>query len=209
MAPRNRSNTLALAVLVCLAEKPMHPYEVATTLRQREKHESVKLNYGSLYSVVESLEKRGLIAARETERSGRLPERTIYELTGQGRQEMEDWLSELLSRPVKEYPSFEAALSFMPAMPPDQVARLLRERARRLEVQIAQGQTVRELTEKKGLPRLLWVEHQYEMRVVEAEFDFVRQLAADIESGDLEGVDFWRRMHEGDGPPESPPEWLE
>ena len=41
----------------------MHPYEVATTLRHRQKHESIRLNYGSLYAVVESLEGRGLISA--------------------------------------------------------------------------------------------------------------------------------------------------
>ncbi len=81
MASRNRSNPLALAVLICLYERPMHPYEVATTLRQRNKHESVRLNYGSLYAVVASLEKRGLIAAQETMRAGRLPERTVYALT--------------------------------------------------------------------------------------------------------------------------------
>ena len=33
----SRSNPLALAVLVCLYEKPMHPYEVAQTLRARAK----------------------------------------------------------------------------------------------------------------------------------------------------------------------------
>ncbi len=63
MPPRNRSNPLALAVLICLAERPMHPYEAATTLRQRGKQFSVRLNYGSLYAVVESLERRGLIEA--------------------------------------------------------------------------------------------------------------------------------------------------
>src|SRR5580704_13498032 len=53
MPPRwSRSNPLALAVLVCLYEKPMHPYEVAQTLRQRAKQESVRLNYGSLYDAV-------------------------------------------------------------------------------------------------------------------------------------------------------------
>ncbi len=124
MPARHRSNPLALAVLVCLAERPMHPYEAATTLRQRQKHESVRLNYGSLYAVVASLEKRKLIAPQETERKGRLPERTVYRLTGTGRIELHDWLTELLSTPVKDYTSFEAALSFLPTLPPDDESRL-------------------------------------------------------------------------------------
>ena len=69
----SRANPLALAVLVCLYEKPMHPYEVAQTLRQRAKQESVRLNYGSLYTVVESLEKRGFIKATARSAKGSAP----------------------------------------------------------------------------------------------------------------------------------------
>src|SRR5579864_7867916 len=116
----------------------MHPYEVAQTLRERAKHDSVRLNYGSLYSVVESLEKRRLIAARETVREGRRPERTVYAITDAGEREFVDWLSELVSVPVKEYPQFEAALSFIVALPPDDALGLLTTRANRLELTIAQ-----------------------------------------------------------------------
>ena len=74
----------------------MHPYEISTTLRTRGKEQSIKLNYGSLYSVVESLQKHGLIAPRETVKEGRRPERTIYEITSAGRLEFVDWLAELI-----------------------------------------------------------------------------------------------------------------
>src|SRR5579864_1727925 len=119
MPARARNNPLALAVLSLLYERPMHPYDVAQTLRSRAKHESIRLNYGSLYSVVEGLEARGLVAARETVREGRRPERTIYALTDAGARELIDWLSEMLATPTKEYLQFEAALSFLPVLPPD------------------------------------------------------------------------------------------
>jgi DNA-binding PadR family transcriptional regulator len=199
MPARNRSNPLALAVLICLAERPMHPYEVATTLRQRRKHESVRLNYGSLYGVVESLDRRGLIAAQETRREGRLPERTVYELTDAGRIEVHDWLTDLISTPVKEYPAFEAALSFLPALPPDQVVELLRERSEHLESELVQAAATRELAQKHGIPRLLWVEGEYDVALREAELGYVRTLMRDIESGALEGVQWWREIHAGDG----------
>jgi DNA-binding PadR family transcriptional regulator len=201
MGPRNRSNPLALAVLISLYERPMHPYEVATTLRQRNKHESVRLNYGSLYAVVESLERRGLIAPQATARSGRLPERTVYDLTDAGRVEMHDWLTDLMSTPVKEYPAFEAALSFLPALPPADVVELLRERAERLEFQIAQARAGRELVEKQGLPRLFWVEDEFRTALCETELEFVRRLVRDIESGALDGLAWWRVVHEDAGEP--------
>ena len=93
MSRRRVSNPLALAVLACLSERPMHPYEISTTLRGRGKEHSVKLNYGSLYSVVEPLQRHGLISSRETTREGRRPERTVYEITAAGVDEFEDWPS--------------------------------------------------------------------------------------------------------------------
>jgi DNA-binding PadR family transcriptional regulator len=194
--PRSRSNPLALAVLYCLLERPMHPYEVATTLRQRNKLNSVKLNYGALYAVVESLRKRGLIEPIDTERSGRLPERTVYQLTSAGRVEADDWLADLVSRPVTEYPQFVAALSFLPAVPPQHAAELLRERLKHLAVEEAQASATRELVQKRGLPRLLWVEEEYRDRLRAAEIDYVRSLIQDIDSGTLEGADWWRQVHE-------------
>ena len=47
------SNPLALAVLVLLFERPMHPYEMAATLKERHKEASIKLRYGSLYTVID------------------------------------------------------------------------------------------------------------------------------------------------------------
>src|SRR5512132_2511464 len=103
MSRRRVGNPLALAVLSCLSERPMHPYEISTTLRTRGKEQSIKLNYGSLYSVVENLQKHALIRPRETTRDGKRPERTVYEITPAGIQEFEDWLAELLSTPVRDF----------------------------------------------------------------------------------------------------------
>ena len=46
------SNPLALAVLALLFERAMHPYEMASTLKERHKEDSIKLRYGSLYTVI-------------------------------------------------------------------------------------------------------------------------------------------------------------
>jgi DNA-binding PadR family transcriptional regulator len=205
MPRRNRNNPLALAVLICLYERPMHPYEVASTLRQRHKDESVRLNYGSLYAVVSSLERRGLIVAQDTEREGRLPERTIYGLTDAGRLEAHDWLAELLAIPVKEYPALGAALSFLPALPPAEAVALLEQRAERLELALAQARATVELVEQHGLPRLLWVEVEFELELRGRELEFVRMLVDEISSGALEGLDWWRAIHSGAAPEDPPP----
>jgi len=195
VATSSRSNPLALAVLASLYEKPMHPYEIAQVLRSRAKHESIRLNYGSLYSVVSALEKRGLIRARETVREGRRPERTIYEITDDGAVELIDWLSELVSTPVKEYLQFEAALSLLAALPVDDALALLRQRSVALELERAQIGAVLSTASDAGLPRIFEIEDEYKQALLEAELEFVRRLVKDIESGELDGVELWRSFH--------------
>ncbi|MGZ4617893.1 MAG: PadR family transcriptional regulator [Frankiaceae bacterium] len=192
MAARNRSNPLALAVLACLFERPVHPYEVATTLRARAKDESIRLNYGSLYSVVSALEKRRMITPVETEREGRRPERTVYRITDAGRAELVDWLSELLGTPEKEYPGFEAGLSLMPVLPPDDVVRLLENRTTRLRLELEAMRATHDLAAREGLPRLLTIEGEYRRALLEAELQFVRNLRDEIAKGTFEGIKQWR-----------------
>lgn len=199
MARRKLTNPLALAVLGLLLERPMHPYEMSRMLRSRRKEESIKLNYGSLYSVVESLRRHELIVARETVREGRRPERTIYELTEAGLAEFIDWLSRLLSTPRREYTQFEAALSLLPGLPPADVADLLEERAQRLTEDIRKLESLRALNAEQGLERLFWVEDEYRERMRRAELAYIRQLIEEIRQGELEGLEVWLEYHEEEG----------
>ena len=189
MSRRKVSNPLALAVLACLYERPMHPYEIASTLRERHKDDSIKLNYGSLYSVVESLKGHILITEQQTARQGNRPERTVYEITDAGRLELIDWMSELLCRPVKEFTQFEAGLSLLPVLPPNDVKSLLEERCRRLEVEIEQYRNLRKLVSSERVPRLFWIESEYRVTLREAELNWTRGLIVDLANGSLEGME--------------------
>jgi DNA-binding PadR family transcriptional regulator len=192
---RRVSNPLALAVLCCLAERPMHPYEISTTLRSRGKEQSIKLNYGSLYSVVEALQKHGLIQPGETTREGRRPERTVYEITEAGRTECEDWLAELLSTPVREFTSLEAGLSMMMLLPPDEVARLLEERTDRLRSDLRAVEASLAVARENAVPGLFLIEGDFRRAMLTAELSFVRELAESIRTETLPGVAGWREVH--------------
>ena len=192
--PYRRTNRLALAVLSCLHERPMHPYEIATTLRERAKHESIKLNYGSLYGVVDSLARAGLVEPAQTERDGRRPERTIYLITPSGRAEHADWLAELLSTPTREFTHFEAGLSLMGGLTPEEVVRLLEMRAVALQREVNALSADGEMAREQGLPRLFLVEHEYRHALRATELEFTRRLAAEIADGSLEGIEMWREF---------------
>jgi DNA-binding PadR family transcriptional regulator len=198
---RKVSNPLALAVMALLYERAMHPYEMVSVMRERGKHESVRLRYSSLYSVVEALDREGLIEPRETIREGRRPERTVYGLTAEGRAEFLTWLRELLREPAKEYTQFAAGLSFIAALPPVEAAALLEERVGLLEGEVGRMRSGMDAVMEKGVPRLFLVENEHELVLREAELEWVRGLVREIGAGTLGGLDEWASFHPESGAP--------
>ena len=189
------SNPLALAVLALLFERPMHPYEMGVLLRQRHKEESIKFRYGSLYTVIEYLLQREFIVARETARDGRRPERTVYELTAAGREELRAWMADLIAQPVKEYPQFEAALCLMPVLPPDEVLALLRRRLELITQNAAALAQQIEASAGLNLPPLFLIETEYRLAFIKAEQHFVADLIGRIESG-WGPLTLWQGIHQ-------------
>jgi DNA-binding PadR family transcriptional regulator len=199
---RKVDNLLALAVLALAVERPMHPYEMATLLRERGKDQSIEIKWGSLYTVVRNLARHGFLEPVETVREGRRPERTVYRATEAGRAEMEDWLRELIGTPEKEFPRFEAALSLLPGLPPDVVRDLLKQRLAALEAAIDRAESTI-AGHGAGIPRLFLIESEYYLTLQRAEADWVRSLLAELTDGTFPGLDHWRRFHEtGEVPPE-------
>jgi DNA-binding PadR family transcriptional regulator len=213
MAKKTRlANPLALAVLALLFERPMHPYEMAATMKERHKEDSIKLRYGSLYTVIDMLLARGLLAAKEVSREGKRPERTVYALTPSGLDELRDWMRELLRDPAKEYPQFEAGLCLLPVLPPDEAVSLLRQRALQLsgtvwqmEAQLAElaqqdlsaltaGQDLPSPLAGKKFPPLFSVEGEYRLALVKAELAFVNELVRRIAEEGWGPVEMWRDL---------------
>lgn len=198
---RKLGNPLALAVMVLLNERPMHPYEIARVLRQRGKQHSIKINFGSLYTVVQNLEKHGFVEVAGVQRQGNRPERTLYGLTGPGRTEMHDWLADLVAEPAQEYPLFESALSLIGALHPDEVVELLTDRLRALEMQAAAARGVLDSLDG-SLPRLFLIESEYQLHMLDAQTAWVRGLLAEMTGGTLPGLTEWRHYHETGETPE-------
>lgn len=192
---RKVGNLLALTLLAQLMERPMYPYEMVSVLRERGKDQAIKVNWGSLYTVVQNLEKNGFITAVQVDREGRQPERTTYQITEAGRAELTDWLRELLGEPEREYTRFEAGLSDGANLPPAEVIALLRHRLAVLDAEVEQGRTVLANVAEQ-VPRIFLIENEYHLAMRQAEADWVRGLLAEFEDGTFPGMDFWRVMHE-------------
>jgi DNA-binding PadR family transcriptional regulator len=196
MAKKRRvGNLLALAVLSYLSRAPMHPYELGRTLRENGDARSVKFNHGSLYMVVRQLAEAGFIAQRETTREGQRPERTVYALTDAGRDELQDWLRDLVQDPEHEYPQFVAALSLIAALPPTVVVELLGTRLGRLAEQRAEIRELIDSTVAGGVHPLFLVEEEYRLALLEAECSFVESFVARITDTSAGWGRQWAEFH--------------
>jgi DNA-binding PadR family transcriptional regulator len=177
---------LALAVMNLLMEQPMHPYEMKSKIKERGHDQVVKIKGGSIYDTVERLEQGGFIKSQETSREGRRPERTVYAITETGREEIKDWLRELVSEPIHEYPQFAAALAFVGGLAKEEVVRLLQLRTVGLEARIAAVDTqLKTLTNDLRLPRLFVLEGEYGLAMDRAELEWVRGTIREIQEGKL------------------------
>jgi DNA-binding PadR family transcriptional regulator len=185
MAPHKRSNLLALAVLSLLTERPLYPYELAAVIRQRGLSSTVKLNYGALYAVIETLHRLALIVPVETRREGRHPERTIYTATEAGRAELFDWLRVLICTPATEYTQFVAGLALIAHLSPLEAVALLEDRMHALSEQIEAQRSELETCTQRGVDRLFLIEDEYRLAQQISERVWVEKLIGEIKDGTL------------------------
>jgi DNA-binding PadR family transcriptional regulator len=177
-------NLWSLTILCLLRIRPMHPYEIQRLIRDYHKDEFLDLKRGSLYHAIKQLQRGKLIDAVETSREGKRPERTVYRLTELGKQEMYNWLAQLLAKPHRDMNQFFAALSFLAVLQPLRAAKHLQERLASLDSEIAVlGQVLEEMVPRIG--RLVLVEVEYARAMRQAERSWVSSLIDDLKSGRL------------------------
>ncbi|MGH3168373.1 MAG: PadR family transcriptional regulator [Trebonia sp.] len=176
---------VALSVLNLLNERPMHPYEIRTMMRERRHDRAFRIRESSVYDTVSRLAERGFIEPVEVNREGRRPERTVYAITETGRDELLVWLWELTSEPDAEYPAFAAPLMFIYALGKDRAIAALHQRAARLEAEISASDAYRRafMAELPDFPRIFGIEDEYAQSMRKAEVAWVRATVAELRDG--------------------------
>jgi DNA-binding PadR family transcriptional regulator len=180
-----RPSPLALAVLGLLVAAPLHPYGMQRLLKLWGKDQVVNVGQrANLYKTIKRLREAGLIAVRQTERDQLYPERTIYELTEDGRRELLEWLTDMLAAPRNEFPQFPAALSFAMLLAPEEALAALERRAGILREQLTRFD--RDLQAYSGtLPRVTLLDDEYVRAVTAAELNWISGVTDDLRTGAL------------------------
>jgi DNA-binding PadR family transcriptional regulator len=183
--PSYRPSSLALAVLSMLVPGPLHPYGIQRLLKHWGKDEVINLGQrANLYKTINRLHEAGLITVRQTERDQQYPERTVYELTDEGRRRAPQWLAEMLATVRSEFPQFPAALSLAMGLPPGQFREALERRAAVLRETLAGIEKV--LDRYSGtLPRVTLLDDEYRRAVMAAELAWIDGVVEDLRTGAL------------------------
>lgn len=180
-----RPSPPALAVLSLLAIGPLHPYGMQRLIKLFGKGKVVNVGQrANLYKTIKRLHDAGLIAVRQTERDQQYPERTVYELTAQGRTVGPEWLADMLATPLNEFPRFPAALSFAMLLGPDAVLTALQQRAALVRTSLTAVEA--ELAEVAAtLPRITLLDDEYQRVTLTAELTWLDGVIADLRAGRL------------------------
>ena len=177
---RSDRDLVSLSVLALLLTGPRHTYEMHLLIERTHRTFVTGLPR-SLYHAAGRLTAAGDIRIAGTTRDAGRPERTVYQLTDQGRARLREWVRLLLAEPDPDSALFTAALTYAACLPPQEVADALRRRHDELARRVRAARDGLAL----DLPPVLLLEADHEVARLTAELDWVARVVTDLGSGRL------------------------
>lgn len=183
MTSRKLNSSLSLVVLGLLNEEPLHPYAMRTRMRERGHERTAGAGGASLYDAVARMERAGLVEVQSSSRQGRRPQRTTYQITPDGRRELQAWVRAGLAE-LAGAEAFQTAVAFMFAVSKAEAIELLARRVAALDALIAEAETAL-ADAARSVPEIFLSEERYAQHLRVAERDWVDEFAHHLRSGRL------------------------
>lgn len=179
-------NPLGIVTLGLLTEGPLHPYEMFQVLMQRREDLVVKIRPSSLYNTVAKLESLGLVRALGVDRDGNRPERTTYEITDDGREQLRVTVARRLAVPENEYPLLPVAIAQASRLPKDEVLQHLEHRREAVIGELAEFRNGYQHFIASGKPLRWALDIHYLIAMRDSEVAWLTHTIESLRSGDLE-----------------------
>ncbi|WP_346539508.1 PadR family transcriptional regulator [Micromonospora sp. DPT] len=187
--------------------QPVHGYDVRRELLSWNADRWANVQPGSIYHALRKLTEEGLLREVATEQVGARPARTTYEVTPKGEDEFETLLRGLWWQLHETPDPFVAAFSFLPAMPREEAAAALRNRANLLRagVESMRASLDSDWMRNTKPVHVAWMFELWAARA-EAEVAWCDRIAERIESGvsylpaGLAGAEGWSGWTDGAPP---------
>jgi DNA-binding PadR family transcriptional regulator len=164
--------------------QPVHGYDVRRELLSWSADKWANVQPGSIYHALRKLSEEGLLREVATEQVGARPARTTYEITPKGAEEFMTLLRANWWHLAAPPDPFMAAFSFLPALPREEAAAALRNRAVQLQAGVEQLRAAQKADWTHTKPT--FVSWMWELTIdrSEAEIRWCERTAARIESNE-------------------------
>jgi DNA-binding PadR family transcriptional regulator len=124
---------LSVLMLGIISEREINPYEVTKMLEELQLKKWLPLADSTVYVTINNLKKQGLILGR-CERTGNLPEKTIYSITPEGENELQHSVTSFLEDDDLTGPSnFDIGILLMYNLSKPEILFKLKKKLERLE----------------------------------------------------------------------------
>ena len=177
---------LRLMIMGLLMEGPSHGYDLKQIL-EKKLNPFFEVSSAPIYYTLKKLEEEALVTKWSTV-SGRRPKKFVYSLTARGKEEIKGLLLKNITQLQRPSLNLDISLYFLNLLPPQDVVETLKARLKELR-------KVKFLLErqKRGLGSDLTRRREYvitghNLRVVEAEMEFVRDLIEEFSQGGFNKV---------------------
>ncbi|MGC5247982.1 helix-turn-helix transcriptional regulator [Gordonia sp. DT219] len=180
---------LAVLILGLVAERPMHPYEMAQTAMERREDRLVKFRPGTLYHTVDRLAGNGLIEVYDVRREGNRPERTVYAITATGRGALVANIEQILQRHPTEYPDLYLALSEAHALPLQRVIELLSVRIEAMRAELSDIVEADADARARGIPEMFYLDAGCRIVTLRSQIDWLAEFLDRLSEGGVEWLD--------------------
>jgi DNA-binding PadR family transcriptional regulator len=173
-------NSTRLFVLGFLARQgQMHGHQIRRAARIDRSDLWTDVKSGSLYGAIHRMEAEGLIRAVRTEQDGNLPARRVYEITPEGRRELDVQCTEALRRTKLAPDAIDLALNHAGHLAEEEFAAAIRHRRESYALQLT---TMRQLRESADpyLTALERLTFQHTLMRLETEIAWHDQLLAQL-----------------------------
>jgi DNA-binding PadR family transcriptional regulator len=172
---------LAALILGIVSERERNPYEITKMLEQLNTRKFLPLADSTVYATINNLKKQGLITGR-TERTGNLPEKTIYSVTPEGEFEFHESITCFLEDDLTSPSNFDIGILLMHNLSKPEILMKLKKKLERLE---GNSYTIRKQilsfemdSSKVAFTSLSMLKHR--MHLIEAELKTIRELIKEL-----------------------------
>jgi DNA-binding PadR family transcriptional regulator len=180
---------IALFIISFIAEKPLNPYEIKKVFARMQIDKWFPIGSSSIYATIKALLKKGYISGT-TVKEGNMPEKTIYAITPQGEEALQQTLTAYLREREQILSEFDLAMMLICHVEKETALEALEQHRGRVEQEIAVREQVYTRAKDNGtIPYTGLIEIQHSIYKREAELRTINDLVEEVKK-DTE----WNRL---------------